>query len=76
VDSEKDNFFTRERQIIILGRKKVTIGGMGDLSVKFSDVVPETKLNAGDVIGSDYVLREERYSERQFCELRESMLEL
>lgn len=75
MESKKDSFFMREKQII-LGHKKVTIGGMGAFSVKMSDVVPKSgeATDTNPVENAD--LQEGKYTERDFRQFRESLLEL
>ena len=67
----------REKQIT-LGHKKVTIGGMGAFSVKLTDVVPKSgeATDTNPVENRNAALQEGKYTEREFCELRESLLEL
>lgn len=69
-ESKKDNFFTKEKQITF-GRKKVVIGGAGHLTVKLTDA-----LTSKEDTDTGHIPQGETYSERQFCELRESILEL
>lgn len=70
--SQKEIFFMKEKQFTI-GRKKVTISGK-NMSVKLIDVSKIQLDTAVDVIRSSSV--EAKYSEQQFRELRESILEL
>lgn len=65
--SQKENFFTKEKQFTI-GHKKVTINGTNIMSVKLTN---KNLQDATVDVGQGGM-----YSEQQFRELRESILEL
>lgn len=68
-DNPLENFLMKEKQFT-LRQKKVTVGGFKNMFVKMS---PATTTDAGD---SSADPKGEMYTEQQFSELRESLLEL
>ena len=69
---DKKNFFTKGRQIT-LGKKSLMISGIGhSMTVKLSNQSTQDT----NTVQSGNTSQEEKYTEEQFCELRESMLDL
>ena len=61
----------REKHVT-LGRKKLTIGGMNKMSLNLTDI----PTNQEDNNDNEVVAQREKYTEDQFRECRESILEM
>lgn len=69
----EDNFFMKEKHIT-MGRKRLNIGGVGHLFLSFSDTPLSHDTDTAHNISTNNV-QNEKYSEQQFSEFRESDLE-